>query len=189
MAEFDLYDVTRKVGHVAPPYPALGVGKGANQAGTIIKTVKGAFNFNNEFNGEDFFPVKIAGWQIPDEPIISIVGSNHIVETPLNRGQQVANVLEQINLNNYKVKIIGVLYGSSDDEYPSDLVGKLRTICEGKGSHDIECPMTDLFSIKKIAIKRFSIPGAEASPNEQPFMIEAISDTTVPLELINEENE
>ena len=90
-------------GHVGAPYPAF-VAQIGNPLETIRKTVKGAFNFKSEMGGEFMFPLMIDGWQLPVEPLISISGSNTIKETPLTRGEKIVNVIEYINLNNYKLR-------------------------------------------------------------------------------------
>ncbi len=172
--------------HIQIPYPALGIFAGFNPVGTVIATVKGAFNFNNEFNGEDFFPVEINGWEIPDEPLITVSGSNRIVETALNRGDRVANVIEQINLNSYQIRIKGTLYSDEEDVYPEELVTELKDLLETKGAVDISCPKLDYLGITRVAVKSVEMPEREGTPEEQDYTIYLTSDTPVELELLNE---
>lgn len=188
MSEFNLNETYQNsLKGIGLPFPEAGIFQGINPVGTVINTVKGAFNFRNEFNGEDFFPVEIDGWQIPDEPLISIVGSNNIVETQLIRGKRAFNVLEQVNLNSYRIRIRGTLFSNEPDIYPTEQVAMLRTLLEKKGSRDISCPRLDIYGIKRVAIREVAWPAMEGQPSQQDYQIICISDTPITLEMSENE--
>jgi len=184
-------------GHVAAPYPAFIRGGIGNPLQTIAKTVKGSFNFKTEMGGENMFPLAFINeqtkerWQLPVEPLISINGSNRIVETPLTREDRVVNVLELINLNNYKIRIRGVFVSNIADEYPKEEVVKLRNLLEQPKSHQIDCPFLSMFGIDRIAIKNIGWPAVPGSPEMQGYSIDCISDTSVEIDLteINNNNQ
>ena len=154
--------------------------------------VIGAFNLRSELAANFMFPLAFkdpetrAWWQLPVEPIISIKGSNKIIETPLNRGDRVSNVLEEINLNNYSIRIRGVLIGRHD-LYPSNDVYKLRSLLEKRGSKEVKSPLLEIFNINKVAIKDVDWIGVPGQPELQAYRMRCISDEDFELELLNEE--
>ncbi len=178
-------------GHVGAPFPAFIRGGIGNPLETIRKTVKGAFNFKTEMGGEFMFPLTFLPgtpeeWQLPVEPLISISGSNTIKETPLTRGKKIVNVLEYINLNNYKLRIRGVFFNNEDDKYPEEDVRKLRNLLERNGSIEVKSDFLSIFGIKKIAIKNIGWPAVPGAPEQQGYSIDCMSDTDFKLELIEE---
>ena len=158
--------------------------KGFNPLGTLKGTVDGFLGKTNEMGGKDLYPLKLDGWPLPDEPMVSIVGSSRIVETAINRRQGVASVLEEIGMNAYKVKIQGKLYGDSPEEYPTTAVTLLRQKLEAKGSKAVEHAILNYFGIYFIAIKKWTIPMTIGTPNEQDYQIEALSDISEKYEMI-----
>src|SRR5690242_10425530 len=74
--------------HLRLPYPAL-VAEGRTAAGISpigsIRALKGSFKLRSRLNTEYAIPTKLDGWQIPQEPLITIRGGKKIIETELNR--------------------------------------------------------------------------------------------------------
>lgn len=187
---FDLREVySRAFGHVGLPYPAGGINI-KNPVSTVIKTVKGAFNFKSTLGAEYLFPIKIGTYQLPNEALVSISGSVNIIETALNRGDRVENVLEEINLNNYQVRIRGVIINEDDPyEFPEDDLIKFREMLEAPGSKSIECELLRIFNINQIAIRRMNFPAVAGMFAGQFYDIDALSDQDFELEVINDENQ
>lgn len=190
-----VYDLNRlyqkAFGHVGLPYPAGGLNTLGNPAATAVKTVEGAFRFRSELGAEYRFPVKIdrgddpaapQWWQLPNEPLVSVYGSKQVVETRLNRGERKQNVTEEVNLNPYRVRIRGVMYGGEADEYPEDDVRALRQVFEKDGPRAIACPLLDLFGIDRVVLKAVNVPGVPGTPEAQAYVIEAFSDEPFELE-------
>jgi len=180
-------------GHVRPPYTALVIeGKqvGVSPVGTV-KALKGSFNLQSKLNAQYTLPIKLDGWQMPQEPVINIIGGKNIIETQLNRGELngkrlVQNVLEEVNLNNYRVRIRGIILNEDDfDSYPEESVRRLREIVEKPGSVTIENGLTSLWNISKIAIQDWDLREVQGYIGAQAFELDCLSDYDVELEVID----
>jgi hypothetical protein len=188
--QYNLDDVYKQAfGHVRPPFPNLIIESesfGISPAGTL-KAIKGTFNLRSKLNASYTMPTKLDGWQMPQEPTISIRGSKNIIETPLNRGVRTKNVLEEINLNNYQLKIKGIILNEDDfDAYPDADIRRLREICEKAGNVSIENALASIWNISKVAIKDWDMFEVKGYVGAQAFEIDLISDEDFELELINE---
>ena len=180
-------------GYVRPPYPALmleGETLGLSPVGTI-KALRGSFKLRSALNVEYTLPIKLDNWQLPQEPVVGIRGGKNIIETELNRGEingrkLVQNVLEEINLNNYQVRIRGIILNEEDpDAYPEDAVRRLREICEKPGSISIENGLTALWNITRVAIRDWDLREVQGYVGAQAFELDCISDVDFELEVID----
>ena len=166
-------------GYVRPPYPTLVLESktvGVSPAGTA-KALRGAFNFSSKLGAEYTMPVALDGYQIPQEPSVFIQGSKNVIQTPLNRGDKTQNVLEEVNLNNYDIRINGIILNEDDfEEYPEDAVRRMRTICEKPGAIDIDNALTKIWGISKVQIVNFQFFEVRGYVGAQAFMIECLSD-------------
>lgn len=174
--------------HIRLPYPVLLAESrelGISPGGTI-KSLKGAFRMKSVLNTEYALPTSIDEWQFPQEPIISISGSKNTVETQLNRGDRVQNVIEEVNLNNYQIRIRGVILNELDfDLYPEDDVRKLHEIFKKPGSIDIKNAVATILGISKVVIKDLSFKEVEGYLGAQAFELECVSDEDFDLELVD----
>jgi hypothetical protein len=170
--------------HLQPPYPLLLAESGAIGVQVLPN---GAFNVRSTLGAIYELPTKLAGWQIPQEPLISIRGGKMVKETPLNRGRRVQNVIEEVNLNNYQVRISGLLQNEDEDfeMYPAEAVARLREIIETPGSIEIENQLTSIWGINKIVIVNIDFPEVDGNITNQPFELYCISDQNFELELID----
>jgi hypothetical protein len=186
----DLFNLA--FGYVKPPFPQISLIPEINPLG-FVKALRGSFHFRNEIGNEYTMPVKLDDYEIPCEPSIGMFGSKNVVETKLNRidpatkKQAVQNIVEETSLNNYQIRIRGVIYNEADYyDFPEDDVVRLRTIYETPGARTIENSLLNMFGINKITILRLEWPELPGYPGAQPFEIVAISDETdlYPLELV-----
>lgn len=171
------------------PYPNLLLQTNAPTLPFVgaIKALKGQFNLRSKLNTEYTLPTKLDGWQIPQEPTITISGGKNIVETELNRGERKQNVLEEINLNNYQLIIRGVILNETNfDSYPEEDVRRLREILEKAGSVTIENGLTSIWNISKVAIVRWEMFEVKGYIGAQAFELECKSDEDFELELVDE---
>ena len=175
--------------HVRPPYPSLALQSGGLNLLPVgsIKALKGSFSLKSTLNTEYTLPVKLDGWQMPQEPVIMIRGGKNIKETALNRGDRVQNVLEEMNLNNYQIRIHGVIINEVDfDAYPEEAVRRLREILEKAGSVSIENGLTSIWNITKVAFKDWEIRDVQGYIGAQAFEIDCLSDEDFELELVED---
>lgn len=188
--QYDLNQVYKSAfGHARAPYPALLIESktfGFSPVGSL-KALKGTFTLRSTLGAEYTLPTKLDGWQIPQEPTLSINGGKNIVETALNRGERTQNVLEEINLNNYRIRLRGVILNEEEfDVYPETSIRRLREICEKAGSVTIENGLTTIWNISKVAIKDFEMFEVKGYLGAQAFEIDLISDQDFELELIDD---
>lgn len=139
-------------------------------------------------------PVMIEGYQLPNEPIITITGSKKIVKTALtgvNREDEVqrrGTVKELISVNDYQIKITGRIIDEDDPErYPERIVTKIRNLFELRRALSVNCKMTDLLGITHIAVDKLSFPGDSGMENSQRYEISGFSDEDFRTDLISQE--
>lgn len=189
--KYDMGQVYSKAfGHVRLPYPVLLAESrelGVSPVGTI-RALKGAFKLKSTLNTDYALPTKLDGWQIPQEPIISIRGSKNIIETQLNRGdRRTQNVIEEVNLNNYELRIRGIILNEDEfDEYPDVAVSRLREICEKAGSITIENALASLCGITQVVVRSFDFREVQGYLGAQAFELDCLSDQPFVLEVTDE---
>lgn len=163
--------------------------------------VSGDFRFTSMLGTPLVMPVKIDGYQLPNEPLITITGDKKIIRTALNgansagRVQHRGSVKELISVNDYQVKITGRLmhepvYSGTHtnarpypNAYPSQEMRELIRIYESRRSVKIDCALTQLFGIEYIAISRVSFPGEAGMHNNQRYEITGYSDEDYEIDL------
>lgn len=179
--------------HIQLPYPNLvreSRTVGVSPFGTI-KALKGSFKLKSTLNVDYALPTMIDGWQIPQEPLVKISVGKSLVTTDLTRGdlngkRLVQSVIEEINLENYQVKIRGVILNEEDsDTYPEDDIRRLREAVEKPGSIEIINGLTTLWGISKICVQKLDLMEVQGILGAQAFEITALSDTDFELEVID----
>ena len=136
-----------------------------------------------------YFPCKIGislddMFWLPNEPLINISGSNRIIRTELTKLK--GSVKERMQLSDYVISISGIIINEESDDYPAEMVTKIREICEN-GSCYVESDLLKVFNITKLAIEGFKFPSRETSQGEQDYSITAYSDYEIEL-IINEQD-
>ncbi len=191
--QYDLSQVyTTFFGTLRPPYPTLVLDSKQVKLSPVgtARALRGAFKFSSGISGTEFsMPTKIAGYQLPNEPTIRIRGGKEIIETKITRLDPVGflnrqNVLEEINLNNYNIRIRGLLINENDpDDYPEEQLRALREVVTQSGSVAIENAILTMWGITQIAIYDFDFPECRGMA-VQPYEIIGTSDELVDLELV-----
>jgi hypothetical protein len=184
--------------HLRPPFPVLvqeSKELGVSPVG-VVKALKGSFKLKSKLNAEYTCPTKfrflgknseMEEWQVPQEPSSSVEGGKNIIETQLNRGERTGNVIEEVNLNNKKVTIKGVIINEEDfDVYPEEDVRMLSEICDAPGSIEVQNWHLNQFGISKIVIERYDFYEIVGYPNAQAFELTCKSDEDFELELVDE---
>jgi hypothetical protein len=194
--QYDLNEVYRTVfGYTRPVYPTLLIesGKvGYNPVG-LFKSLRGAFDFASSLGNDFALPTKLNGYQLPNEPTIRITGGKNIIETKLTRLDSFgklnkANVLEEINQNNFRIRIQGIITNDEDpNDYPEQAVRQLSDIFLNSGSVKIENALCSLWGITSIAIENFDMREVRGGLSTQAYDIIGYSDEFVDLEIAEPE--
>jgi hypothetical protein len=167
--KYDMNELYRRAfGHVRPPYPNLIQDLSGFSPVGSVKAFLSSFKKESLLGTEFTFPLKLEGYQLPGEATISIRGGKSIVSTPITQKRSgrvvsTANVIEEISMKPYDIRVRGILFNASG-EYPEDEVKALRRICESVGSVNISCPLLLQFNFNKIVITEwrfFDVPGAQ----------------------------
>jgi hypothetical protein len=146
----------------------------------------GIKEYNNEIENYQgvpmFLPCYLDGWLLPIEPILDITGGKTIVKTQID--SQDGTFKEMFSKNDYAITIRGILSSQDGtDNYPKDLVRRLRRICESTSNIPISCSLTTLFGIDRIVIESYSLPAVEGFQSLQPYQLNCFSDKDIVLEL------
>jgi hypothetical protein len=122
-------------------------------------------------------------YTFPNEPIVEIRGSKKIVETDID-GQD-GTFKELYNLGDYQITIRGIAVDEdyTREEYPEEIVRKLRTVYELKHHLEVVGPLFTLFNIKYISINDFSLVPQAGEISMAPYEFSAKSDKEYKLEL------
>ena len=180
---YDIQDLYAKAfGQVGVPFPLVGIFPGINPVNTVKAIISGiqskgklapylqrvVFHKGN-IGGQEYF--------LPNEPTVEVFGTKHVIETGLNRSAvRTGNVLEEINLNNYKVRIRGVIYNEEEEEFPVDDITKVHNLWMEQGSLDIQADLLTILGIKKVAIIQVAWPSLPGFPGAQPYELDCLSD-------------
>lgn len=130
-----------------------------------------------------FMPLEIDGYQLPNEPLISVTGSKYVVKTVVQGIK--GTVKEEISTGDYNINIKGVIVNEQSDEFPSDEVRQIRALFEKPGALPVKSAFLSLFGIDRIVLLQPTFHGVEGHQSQQSYQIMAISDR--PLELIMRE--
>ena len=177
--------------HVRAPYPLLvaeskqygisPVGTVKALLGTLKKSALGAFYS---------MPTSIDGWDIPNEPTISIRSGKRIIDTPLNRLDPSSgkverkSVLEEVGLNNYEIRLRGVIFNESDfDSYPIEDIRRMREICEKPGSVAIQNDLLSIFNVSRVGITFMDFFEVRGYIGAQAYELVLLQDENLTLEL------
>lgn len=144
---------------------------GGSMPGILQSTVEGPY----------FMPIKIDGWQLPNEPLVGLSLSKKIERTFIN-GRQ-GTVKELISNDDYIIQIKGICVNEDSDDYPEDQVSRLREICEKSESLSVTCELLRIHNISNIVINNYKIPADAGAQSYQKYTIEAFSDNILELVL------
>ena len=179
MANFALSDLyAAAFGYIAKPgYSNITGGAPTSQADAWAKLEKTVLRGGKEglLGVPIAMPCRLGDVDLPNEPLISVNLSKHIVETAID-GQD-GTFKELYSLGDYQVAIHGLAIDDEDpDNYPEEIVRELRRVCEERKHVAISCSLTTLFNITHVAIKGANFPAMAGHIGVQPYEIGALSD-------------
>ena len=117
-------------------------------------------------------------WLLPYEPMITISGKQVITKRQVAKGKTRGSIKERWTLDDYAVRIEGILIGEGD-KYPSDDVRRLRKYCEA-GELIASSPLLELFGITRLVVESWEIPHTSGERN-QNYALSCVSDDTYKL--------
>lgn len=117
-------------------------------------------------------------WLLPYEPMITISGKQVITKRQVAKGKTRGSIKERWTLDDYAVRIEGILIGTGD-RYPADDVRRLRKYCEA-GELIASSPLLELFGITRIVVESWEIPHTSGERN-QNYSLSCVSDDTYKL--------
>lgn len=120
-------------------------------------------------------------WEF-DEAVVSITGKKTIVETPMV-GRK-GSVKELISIDDYEIKLMGVLESSTGD-FPEQEMQELVRLWEVNEAVKMSCALTDYFLKEddSVVIKTFEPITVEGQEDIQAFNMTLVSDSPFELEL------
>lgn len=213
MAIYNLNDLYRYVfNYVAPPYPIGGIPdpmnllpiKKAPDAALLgfpsdeePKKMNGEFVQDSMLGAELRMPTalripgKQAWFQLPNEPIISLIGKKEVVVTPVIRSRNEqgkllrGTVKEEMYLDDYTISVRGIAYNTEEDDYPEDVMRQIRLHTEHAGALEIKNYLLNhIFNINLAVVNSYRYPRNEEMPfRGQAYEIGLLSDENFELEL------
>ncbi|MEG1762824.1 MAG: DUF6046 domain-containing protein [Bacteroidales bacterium] len=150
-----------------------------------IRANKGAILARVDKNGSYYFmPVTFMhqgkSYEI-DCALISITGKKNIITTALV-GQK-GSVRELINIEDYKINIVGAVIGE-DGQWPEEKLDDLNELFTINEAIELKCALTDIFfqDSDKVVITDLNFPAATQIEHVQ--IVEIQCETDKPFELI-----
>lgn len=151
---------------------------------TYNEDESGQFTRSSSTMGVPFFmPIKIDGFQLPNEPIVTIRGNKTIIKTPIDGNE--GTFKQHYALGDYLITIKGICILDEDsEEYPEEQVRALRKIIEKRNGLDVVCRLLSIWNVNHLAIEGFDFPAIEGAPGMQPYELTCSSDKYFDLELL-----
>jgi hypothetical protein len=121
------------------------------------------------------------------QPMVVIECYKRIVKTPIAGGSYPGTVKELINLDDYKVRIYGVVINPNQKEYPSAQLEVLKGLWAKNEALEFVSQITDgLFTHVVVESMRFD--ELKKAPGVQAYEIQCVSDGVQDVELLRAEN-
>lgn len=122
-------------------------------------------------------------YQLPNEPLISLSGQKTIIKTAIDGNK--GSFKEGFALEDYTITIRGLAINNEreNEDYPEEIVRKLRRICEIQGSLKVVNELLSMFGITRLVIESFDFPDLPGAPSVQPYIFQCVSDQEFELEL------
>jgi hypothetical protein len=120
-----------------------------------------------------FMPCRLDGWQLPNEPMISISGSNNVIKTSID-GE--GTFKEFYSKGDWEITIKGIAINEEDDNYPEEQVRRLRALIDKRRNIKIVNALATIFGIEKLVIEKYGFPPIEGAPSMQPYEFSCVSD-------------
>lgn len=117
-------------------------------------------------------------WLLPYEPMITITGKQIIARRQVIKGKSRGSVKERWTLDDYSVKIEGILMGEGG-RYPEEDMRRLRRYCEA-GEVIASSPLLELFGISRLVFEGWEMPHTAGEAN-QNYSLSCLSDDTYKL--------
>ena len=119
-------------------------------------------------------PVKLNGVWLPEEPQITLSLRKNISTTQLAGYTGVGTVKQLISMEDYTIRLRGILLNHYSSEYPEEMVRDLYDILKIGANISISSMVTDIFEIERVVVVYADFP--EARPGRQSYEIELMSD-------------
>ncbi len=126
----------------------------------------------------DVYPLKIGDYQFPVECLIQVRAGKNIVITEVPGGN--GTVKELVGFPDYEVSISGVLIAKHNRELLAE-IKNLVALWNNEKSLPIICKYTEVFGIKRVALRDFSPTVRQGFESILWFTIDAISDNEIDL--------
>jgi len=192
---WDLLGLYRQVfGHVGIPYSKVLAEQPKGVVGEDGKPIEawdgnsleGLVFRESSLKGQAFvMPLTIDGWKFPIEPLVSVNGRKHIVETKVTGLKH--PVIEDVAMESYRINIKGVFINEENDDYPYRDVARLPWLLEKRGALPVVNKLLKTFEIYYLTIVDVKADAVAGHQSMQWYIIEAVSDR--PVELVKVEGE
>lgn len=180
----------KRFGYVAKPFPIGGIPDPKNliPGGSFIGSDKDKLSMLGQ---KIFLPVRLKipeegeDWiQLPNEPIMSIENNMIVEKTSVTRGNGRGSVKEIINMDDYIVRLDGLIINEEEKAYPSAIISDIRKLMEYPGALQIDSELTRLYNITLVVRQSYNAPRDNSDKlRVQKYSIEFISDEDFELEL------
>lgn len=200
MAEFDLQQIyTALASYKGLPFP-IGINQlpsyKIKQFENRIGILKGERDIKSIYGQPVIMPVTIddvvlgtgedENTHLTIQPMVVFEGKKRIVTNEIGGGSYSGTIKEFINLDDYKISIIGAVVNRNQKEYPHEQVNILKNLWKKNQALSFDCALTnDLFDY--VVFQDIKFKELSKSPGIQAYEIKAISDAVLEVEQLKGE--
>ncbi len=127
-------------------------------------------------SGETFDPVELI-----DFPLTDITLPKQVITTAI-QGRP-GKVKEFIALDDYSVRIRGLMVEDNSYDYPREQVADMNALARVPQDIEVESEVMNLLGINNLVILKLDLPRLEGFTNVQPYILECISDDPIELKI------
>lgn len=181
MASFDIKELTARVfsDYIGPPFPDWWKKNESRYRLPDLRNI----NADQLKGGQYFMQLKLRSpegdvYTLPNEPIVSLNATKTIVETPTIGKKRKGTVKEYITTEDWSISIVGVCFIPGEPEvYPAEEVAMLNELYDiDEALEIVDSPFFELFQIRKLVLKKYSLDEMIGEPGIQRYSFEAVSD-------------
>jgi hypothetical protein len=133
-----------------------------------------------------FMPMSINGYQLPNEPILTIKLQKKIVKTQLYGNTRKGTVKETVSTDDYSIDVRGIAINYYDKyNYPAEIVSKLNELVKLNESLLVKSPLTRLMGIDRVVIENFELIPTPGVQHVQAYRMSMSSDEDFVLEEVD----
>lgn len=187
--KFNIYELTRQVFGINGYSPILSPGTNAAiKYDTNLEVIDSVEGIGTSIFGTSIFesialidPETREPIYFEDAPLVSVSQKKNIIKSEVTN--RPGSVKEYISLDDYEIKIIGLLCNHNGNALPFDKIEDLNNLLKSNQALEVESKLLNACGIFNIVVNNFEFKATGKFINVMPYEISAWSDNPIELSL------